>query len=481
MEKTFAMRHCWLLAVTALGATPAAAQPASRLSSSVTSYVAVSDPVVALTNVRLIDGTGKAPIDGQTIVVENGRIKAIGATGSVAVPAGARTIDYAGHTVIPGLVGMHDHIHYSAAGWRNINLAYSSPRLYLASGVTTIRATGSLAPYEDMNLKRDIDAGRSPGPRMHLSGPYITGPNPALGVMSVLESEEEARRTVRYWAAEGATWFKLYTTIRRAEMKAAVDEVHKHGMKITGHLCSIGFKEAVELGIDNLDHGLFVNTEYDPAKKPDLCPGTNIKVMEELDLDSPAVKETFKTLIDKGVSMTSTLPVIEALVPGRPQELDPRMLELMYPNIKDAYLEQYERMKKTGKGMVSEKAYQKALAYEYAFVKAGGLLGAGVDNTGNGGALAGLGDQRNLEILVEAGFPPVEALKIMSLNGAKILGVDKEVGSVEVGKYADFAVVNGNPAARPRDIRNTVIVFKEGVGYDPAKLYASVKGAVGLR
>ncbi len=475
------MRGIVLVLAGALMASPAASQPYSQLSSATRAFVAVSDPVIALTNVRIIDGTGKAPVEGQTIIIENGRIKAIGATGSVKVPTGARTIDYAGNTVLPGLVGMHDHIHYSAAGWRNINLAYSSPRLYLASGVTTIRVTGSLAPYEDFNLKSDIDGGKSPGPRLHLSGPYITGPNPALGVMSVLNTEDQARRTVRYWADEGATWFKLYTTIHRAEMKAAVDEVHKRGMKITGHLCSIGFKEAVELGIDNLDHGLFVNTEYDPAKKPDVCPGTNVKLMEELDINSPAVKETFKILIDKGVSMTSTLPVIEALVPGRPQELDPRMLEFMYPAIKDNYLKAYETMKSKGQGGVSEKAFQKALAYEYAFVKAGGLLGAGVDNTGNGGALAGLGDQRNLEIFVEAGFTVPEAIKIMSLNGAKILGVDKDLGSVEVGKIADFAVVTGNPATRPRDIRNTVIVFKDGVGYDPAKLYATVKGIVGLR
>ncbi|MFN0181454.1 MAG: amidohydrolase family protein [Gemmatimonadales bacterium] len=475
------MRYLTVGTAALVAATPVLAQRIDQLSSATATYVSVREPAVALTNVRVIDGTGRPALEGQTIVVEAGRIKAIGRTGQVAIPAGARVIDYPGHTVVPGLVGMHDHIHYSAAGWRNINLAYSSPRLYLASGVTTIRATGSLAPYEDMNLKREIDAGRSPGPRMHLSGPYITGANPALGVMSVLNSEEEARRTVRYWAQEGATWFKLYTTIRRAEMRAAVDEAHRHGMKITGHLCSVGFKEAVALGIDNLEHGLFVNTEYDPAKQVDQCPATNTKVMEDLDLASPAVQATFKTMIDKGVSMTSTLPVIEALVPGRPRELDPRTLELMYPAIRDAYLKMYEGMKQNPNAGVSEKAYQKALAYEYAFVKAGGLLAAGVDNTGNGGALAGLGDQRNLEILVEAGFTPVEALKIMSLNGAKILGVDKDVGSVEVGKLADFAVVRGNPAVTPRDLRNTVVVFKEGVGFDPERLFKDVRGMVGLR
>lgn len=470
-----------MLGALALAGAPVAAQTYDKLSGPVKGYVSVSDPVVAITNVRLIDGTGAAVREGQTIVMAGGRITAIGKTGSVTIPAGAKVLDYAGHTVIPGIVGMHDHIHYSAAGWRNINLAYSSPRLYLASGVTTIRVTGSLAPYEDLNLKRDVDAGRGPGPRMHLSGPYITGPNPALGVMDVLQSEEQARRTVRYWAQEGATWFKLYTTVRRAEMRAAVDEAHKLGLKVTGHLCSIGFREAVELGIDNLDHGLFVNTEYDPTKVPDQCPATNIRLMETLDLSGPAVRETFKTLIDKGIPMTSTLPVLEALVPGRPKELDPRMLELMYPAIKDAYLKQYEAMKATPSAGITEAAFQKALAYEYAFVKAGGLLGAGVDNTGNGGALAGLGDQRNYGILLEAGFSPVQVIQIMTLNGAKILGVSKDLGSVEVGKYADLVVLNGNPLTNDKDMRNVVVVFKEGVGYDPEKLFRDVRGVVGLR
>ncbi len=468
-----------LLALTGLTAAAANAQRYDDLSREVRTYVTVSEPVVALRNVRVIDGTGAAPREGQTVLIRDGRIAAVGP--NVAIPAGARVLDLAGHSVLPGLVGMHNHIHYSAAGWRNINLAYSSPRLYLASGVTTIRATGSLAPYEDMDLKRRIDAGQSPGPKIHLSGPYITGPNPALGVMSVLESEEQARRVVRYWAQEGATWFKLYTTIRRAEMRAAVDEAHKHGLKITGHLCSIGFREAVELGIDNLEHGLFVNTEYDPAKQPDQCPATNTRLMEDLDLQSAEVRETFKTMIDRGVSMTSTLPVIEALVPGRPQELDPRVLDAMFPPVREGYLRAYEGMKQNPAAGVSEKAYKKALAYEYAFVQAGGLLGAGVDNTGNGGALAGFGDQRNLEILVEAGFTPVEAIRIMSLNGAKILGVDRELGSVEVGKAADLIVVAGNPAATAKDLRNVVTVFKDGVGYDSAKLLASVKGIVGLR
>jgi imidazolonepropionase-like amidohydrolase len=467
----------WLLGAT----SGLAAQTYDKLSGAVQGYVAVKEPVVALTNVRIIDGTGAPAKEGQTIVMDHGRITAVGATGSVNVPNGAKVIDYAGHTVIPGIVGMHDHIHYSAAGWRNINLAYSSPRLYLASGVTTIRTTGSLAPYEDLNLMRDISKGTTVGPKMHFAGPYLTGPNPALGVMGVVATEEEARRAVRYWVQEGATWFKLYTTIRRAEMRALIDEAHKLGVKVTGHLCSIGFREAAELGIDNLDHGLFVNTEYDPKKVPDQCPATNIKLMETLDIGSADVQSTFKLLIDKHIPMTSTLPVIEAIVPGRPKDIDPRTLELMYPAIKDAYLKMYDAMKANPNAGVTEAAWKKALAYEYAFVKAGGLLGAGVDNTGNGGALAGLGDQRNFGILLEAGFTPVEVIQIMTLNGAKILGLDKEIGSIEVGKAADLVVINGNPLVDDKDMRKVVVTFKDGVGYDPEKLFRDVRGVVGLR
>jgi imidazolonepropionase-like amidohydrolase len=463
-------------------AVPAFGQTFDRLAEPVKRYVTVSEPTVALTNVRVIDGTGAPARESQTIVIAGGRIKAVGSAGSVTIPAGARVMDLAGHTVIPGIVGMHDHIHYSAVGWRRMNLGWSSPRLYLASGVTTVRATGSIAPYEDLNLKRDIDAGKSPGPRIHLSGPYLTGPSPASPPMNLLDAEDEARRAVRYWAEEGATWFKMYTNIRRAELRAVVDEAHKLGLKVTGHLCAVGFKEAAEAGIDNLDHGLFVDTEFDPAKVPDQCPSLKVKVIEALDLDGPAVRGTFKALIDRGIPITSTLPVIEALTAGRPSELDPRLLEFMYPAVRDAYLKAREKWKADpATAPLSEAGFKKVMAFEREFVKAGGRLAAGVDPTGSGGALAGLGDQRNFALLQEAGFTPLEAIQIMTLNGATILGVAKDVGSIEAGKYADLAVIAGDPMTDPNALRKIVLVFKEGVGYDPAPLYAEVKGLVGLR
>ena len=455
------------------------AQSFDRLSAGVRGVVAVPEPVIALTHVRVIDGTGAAPKEDQTVIIENGRIKTIGASASVQVPAGARTLDLAGHSVIPGIVGMHDHTFYTTSR-RSIQANFSMPRLYLASGVTTTRTTGSMSPYSELNLKKRIDAGEVPGPRMHVTGPYISGDGAGSGMYEV-GTPEDARRVVAYWAKEGATWFKFYTLITRAEMKAAIEEAHKHGLKVTGHLCSVGFREAVALGIDALEHSLFANSEYDPNKKPDQCPSTVEASLANLDMKSPAVRATIDDMVKNNVAMTSTLAIYELYVPGRPKDLDPRMLEAMSPETREEYLAHRKRLAENPSVGTPETVFKKAMEFDRMFVAAGGLLAAGSDPTGSGGALPGFGDQRNHELLVEAGFTPVEALKIMTLNGAKVLGVDKDLGSVEAGKIADLVVVRGNPAATPAEIRNVTLVFKDGVGYDSARLLAAVKGVVGVR
>ena len=460
-------------------ASPAATQTFERLAPATRGFVSVPEPVVALTNVRVIDGTGAPARDAQTIIIENGRIARIGASASVSAPAGARVIDLNGHTVIPGIVGMHDHTFYTTSR-RSIQSNFSFPRLYLASGVTTIRTTGSMSPYSELNLKKRIEAGEVPGPRMHVTGPYISGDG-AGGGMYEVGTPEDARRVVNYWVKEGATWFKFYTSITREEMKAAIDEAHKHGVKLTGHLCSVGYREAVALGIDALEHGLFANSEYDANKTPDKCPSTMSASHAALDVNSPEVKATFAEMVRNNVAMTSTLAVYELFVPNRPPELDARMLDAMSPETKEEYLATRKRLAENPSAASSPAVFKKAMEYERAFVAAGGLLAAGVDPTGNGGALPGFGDQRNHELLVEAGFSPVESIRIMTLNGAKVLGVDKDLGSIEPGKVADLAVVRGNPAVNPADIRNTTLVFKDGIGYDSAKLIAAVKGTIGIR
>ncbi len=457
--------------------TEAAAQ-ATDLSEDVLEYVAVDAHVVALTHVRVVDGTGSAPTEDQTIILQNGQISAVGPAGSVTIPAGAEVLDLAGHTVIPGIVGLHDHTFYTNAG-RRVHLSYSAPRLYLGSGVTTIRTTGSYHPYSEINLDAAIESGDEPGPRMYITGPYLTGPAGA-GYMTAVATPDDARRIVNYWAEEGVDWFKAYTRISPEALEAAIDEAHRHGLKFTGHLCSVSFQEAVALGIDNLEHGLFTNTDYYPGREAGECPNDLWPSLLDLDIQGDAVQATFRDMIDNDVPMTSTLAVYELYYPGRPP-VEQRMLDAMAPSVRDDYLATREQIAANADSNVMPALFAKAQAFERAFVEAGGLLAAGVDPTGNGGALPGFGDQRNYELLIEAGFTPVEAIQIMTANGAKVLDEYDRFGSIEAGKLADLVIIDGNPIANPAEIRNVVLVFKEGVGYDSGKLIEAVDGMVGIR
>jgi imidazolonepropionase-like amidohydrolase len=458
----------------------ASAQSAATLSPQARQFVAVSDSVVALTNVTVIDGTGSAPKTGQTIIIRNATIADVGPAATTRVPPGAHVMELSGHTVIPGLVGMHDHLFYTAAGGRAAQMSFTGPRLYLASGVTTIRTTGGRSPYAEINTKEAIDAGRIPGPRVHLTAPYITGGSGgSAGSMAEITSPEAARRFVAYWAQEGATWIKAYTDIRRAELKAAIEEAHKRGMKVTGHLCSVSFKEAVDLGIDNLEHGLLTNTDFDPQKQPDVCPQNSTVRVGAASMTSDTARSVIRAMVAKGVGMTSTLAVYEPFFPNRPTS-DERTLEAMSPEVKDAYLRMRGRIDTATTWAFTPAVMKNMMAFEKAFVEAGGRLAAGVDPTGFGGALPGYGDQRNYELLTEAGFTPPQTVQIMTANGAKILGVYAKLGSIERGKMADLVVLQGDLAADPSVIRKVTTVFKDGVGYDSAKLIAAVKGRVGI-
>lgn len=473
------MRFISLAALAFLPAT-LSAQSFAALSSQTREYVSVADSVVALTNVTVIDGTGSAPRPGQTVVLRAGKIAQVGSSSTVKAPAGARVMDLAGHTVIPGLIGMHDHLFYTAAGGRAAQMSYTGPRLYLASGVTTIRTTGGRSPYAEINTRDAIDGGRIPGPRVHLTAPYITGgPEGTAGSMAQVNSPEAARRFVAYWAQEGATWIKAYTDIRAEDLKAAIDEAHKRGIKVTGHLCSVSFREAVALGIDNLEHGSLTNTDFDPEKRPDHCPPNSMVRTGMASASGETARDVIREMVDKKVGMTSTLAVFEPFFPKRDVS-DARTLEAMSPEVKEAYLRIRAHIDTTTTWPYTPEMLRNAMAFEKAFVAGGGLLAAGVDPTGFGGALPGYGDQRNFELLSEAGFAPATIVQIMSANGAKILGVYDRLGSITPGKIADVVVLRGDLASDPSVIRNVVTVFKDGVGYDSAKLVAAVKGRVGI-
>jgi enamidase len=447
------------------------------LSNAVRAYVSIDAPLIALTHARVIDGTGATPRENQTLILNNGIITTMGSSVSTDVPAGAQTIDLTGKSVIPGLVMVHEHLYYPNGPGVYGQLGESFSRLYLSGGVTTMRTGGNVNGFMDLNMMRLVAAGQKPGPAIDATAPYLNGPNTFIQ-MRTLKGPEDARRQVQYWTDEGATSLKTYMQITRGELAAAINEAHRRGIKVTGHLCSVTYAEAANLGIDNLEHGFFASTDFVADKKPDDCPGQGVgqKTIAALDENGAPFKNLVKTLIDKHVALTSTLTVFETFTPGRPK---PPGLEVLTPQLREQFEQNYARTSQNEESIYTT-LFPKGMALERAFAKAGGLLIAGTDPTGGGGVIPGFSNQRQVELLVDAGFTPLEAIQISTLNGAKYLGRDKTVGSIAVMKQADLVVINGNPAANISDIRQVETVFKQGIGYDPAKLIASVQGKAGI-
>src|SRR5438105_2479312 len=305
------IRHWFLIPVLCFYSTFVNAQGIDALAPAVRKFLRVNTAKIILAHVEIIDGTGAAPIADQNISIVGGKIAAITA-GADRSPSNDTTIlDLRGYCVMPGIVGMHNHLYYSAqpnlaADYTSegpgisFEMTFSAPRLYLANGVTTIRTAGSIDPYAELKLKRSIESGGAPGPHIDVTGPYLNGASSYPN----LNGPEEARQTVAYWADRGVTSFKAYTEITRDELSAAVKEAHKRGLKVTGHLCSVTYMEAVERGIDNLEHGFFVNTGLDAEKKPDTCSASGgDDTLERMTPGSPEAERLVATLISHHVAV----------------------------------------------------------------------------------------------------------------------------------------------------------------------------------
>lgn len=436
-------------------------------------FLAVDTPLVALTGVTLIDGTGAPAREDQTIVLRDGRIESVGASARFAIPAAAKVLNLAGYTVIPGLVGLHEHTYLG--GISRPSPMLHSALLYLASGVTTAMTAGSMLPYDELNMKRMIDTGELPGPRLHIAGPYLTGPRAVPGPFRTIESADDATRVVNYWADEGATWFKILSG-PTAVVRAVVNAAHARGLKVTAHLCAVTFTEGARLGVDALQHGFITNSEYVPGKQSDVCPSTNQKAQADVDPASPEVRESIRRIVAAGAAVVSTLGVYESFSLERAR-LDTSELAMLAPQVRSEVEEIHATLAKSS-FTVPNRLLTRMMQWERLFVAAGGLLGAGCDPWGTG-FMPGFGDQRNYELLIEAGFTAAAAVQIMTLNGARILGEQKRIGSIEPGKAADLVVIRGNLSGNAQAIRNVSMVFRDGYGFDPAKLRNEVRGKLG--
>jgi imidazolonepropionase-like amidohydrolase len=485
------------LSLLCLAATSVAlrvsAQQADALGPALRKYLRVSTPKVVLEHVEIIDGTGGPPSPDRNISIEGGRITDIASGADQSPSDGTTILDLHGYSVIPGIVGMHNHLWYLRRPGLaadnsyegpviDVEMPFSAPRMYLANGVTTMRTAGSIEPYTDLKLKLDIEAGIVPGPHMDVTGPYFDGPgNPSLQIRA-LTGPEDARQTVDFWADRGVTSFKAYTHITREELSAVVKEAHRRGLKVTGHLCSVTYEEAIQAGIDNLEHGFFVNTELDPDKKADTCSTSQGDyTLEHMPPDSPEAKRLIADLVSHHVAITSTMPGTAAAVPGLAASQDgrpirPAALQAMSPAAREATLYGLNRPPPQRHAAL---LLRRNMDLERAFVAAGGLLIAGPDPVGLNGLVPGFADQREIELLVDAGFAPVQAIRIATLNGATFLGRQDQIGSIATGKNADLVVIKGDPATHIADIENVEIVFKDGVGYDTGKLLEAVQGHYG--
>ena len=445
-------------------------------------FVVTSAPIIALTHARVIDGRGHAPLENQTVILRDGKIAALGA--DAAIPAGADVRDLTGKTLLPGLVMVHEHLFYSSitrGPFHANEMEFSFPRLYLAAGVTSARTTGSLEPYTDLQVKAGIDAGRTPGPKLHLTAPYVDGTGTGIQQLHAVTDTAGATRMVNYWADEGFTSVKVYLSLPLDLMGATIEAAHKRGLQVTGHIGKVSYREAAGLGIDNLEHGFMAMSDLVPGRKAGdtASPLATYRSLEALNPDSAEINDLIKLLIEKRVALTSTLAIFETFTPGR-HVASQAELDTLAPPLRESYLTRWSAIS-IQNNPTTKAAFATNLKLEAKFFRAGGLLVCGTDPTGYGGCLAGYGDWRAIELLVEAGLTPLEAIQVATFNGARLLGIEKATGSIEAGLAADLIVVAGNPAKEITDLRKTELVFKDGVGFDSAKLFESVKGYVGIQ
>lgn len=419
-----------------------------------------------LENARLIDGSGGPAVEGVTVMIDQGRITYVGKD-APAPPENAKHINLAGHTILPGLVMMHEHINYFSGAEVWDSHPRSVPKLLLAAGVTSARTAGAEAPQIDLNLKRRIDEGLSVGPRLFVTGAYLNGEDsPFLGD-NIVRNAEEAAALTRFWADRGATSVKVYSMISAEALRGAVEEANRKGIHVAGHLGEIGCEEAADAGIHTIEHSLsscLKDLGVDPTKLAEF----------RYEDHKEAAGRLIKKLVARGVVLVATPPATETYEPSEDElaSLSPQQLERyqLLVSQRPPWLPPLSVVE------VVNDAHRK---FERDFVAAGGRLLLGADAS-DFGKVPGYANHSAIIALVKAGFEPVHVIRFASSNAAEFLGQSDNFGTVSPGKAADLLVVAGAPDKQIEDIRRVEYVFKDGQAYDSAKLREAAKGQIGL-
>jgi imidazolonepropionase-like amidohydrolase len=421
-------------------------------------FILHNEPQLLLQNARIVDViNGKILLD-HSILIADGKIKAILKPGQV-IPSGVTTIDLTGKTILPGLVMLHEHMNYNngAAVWQFHPVSF--PKLFLAGGVTTLRTAGAENPMYDLNLKRQIDSGYVPGPRMFITGPMFNDASGGFLGDFIVANYNEGRKATAFWADKGCTSFKVYTDISKEALKGVIDEAHRRGLKVTGHLGKMSCTDAANLGIDNIEHSFGscsndLNLPWDTTWS--ITP------------DQQEAKDLVKLLVAKKVVLTIT-PFSDS------DYRNPDNLAYLTKEEQERIL----RYQKNPPPFMPQEINDKQLRpLEKLFIKSGGKVVLGAD-AADCGILPGFQNHNAMVTLVRYGWTPMDVIRTSTLEGAKFLNADKQLGSIEVGKVADLLIVSGKPDENIEDIRNVQMVFKQGIGYDPTVLRDAAKGLVG--
>lgn len=420
---------------------------------------------IAFTGASVFDAVSGTVKPRTTVVVVGNLITAVGPDGTVKIPDGVDVVDARGKTLLPGLWDMHVH------------LSGVDGALHIAAGVTTARDMGN--DYEALRAIRErFDAGTAVGPRVMMAG-LVDGPGQYAAPTGVLvDTPDEARATVRKLKSEGYVQVKIYSSVKPELVPVIADEAHKLGMRVSGHIPAfMTAEQAVRAGYDEIQHVnmLFLNFLFDTVKDT-RTPARFTAVAEhaaELDLGSPKVREFITLLKDRRTVVDPTANAFEELFAARKGQISPvfaAVANRMPPQVRRGFLSGGLPVPE-GMDAKYRKSFEQVLSMLAVLYRSGIRIVVGTDS------LAGFAYHRELELYVKAGIPATAVLQMATIGAARIMGREKELGSIEVGKLADLVLVDGDPASTISDVRKTSLVVKDGVVYRPTEIY----GAIGVR
>jgi len=414
------------------------------------------DSTIAIVGGTLIDGTGAAPLPDAVVLIHNGRIVAAGPHAKVKVPRKAHVVDAQGKTILPGLWDMHAH--FEQVEWGPI---------YLAAGVTTVRDCGN--EFEFITAVRDaIVQNRGLGPRLLMAG-IVDGTGPlALGVARV-DTPEQAKQWVDRYHAAGFQQMKIYSSVKLEQVKAVADEAHRLGMTVTGHVPEgLNAFQTIAAGQDQINHITFIRDIMHAPFPADMSRLDRAKALANLDLDSPEAQKALAFLKEHRTVVDPTMAVFEFFSASTAKP--PASFE---PGVTKVAPELAEQLTDVGPpeehSDLAEQIFGKELAIVGALHRAGIPVVAGTDQTVPGHSL-----HREMELYVQAGFTPMEAIQAATIVPARVMGMDRELGTVEKGKRADLILINGDPLQDIHKSRNVEWVITNGIMYHTAELWQSV-------